>query len=300
MTNTWPELNHSELRDALLGPSAHFSAVHIVESTGSTNADLAGYATADAGNWPDLSVLLANAQIEGKGRLGRGWQVPAGSSMISSVLLRPSESKFSGKAQFSENAYAWLSILAGVAACRSVVGLTGVAAKLKWPNDVVVEGRKLAGILAQLVPTKAGPAVVVGLGMNVHQGKEDLPVERATSLVIELESQGSVAVDRNQLITAYLSNFAALYGAFVANGGDVYAPLGSEESLMDQASAAMATLGSQVRAELPGGHMLHGTAMSLAPGGELCIQDHQGKLHAISAADVVHLRKSDSQGLKYA
>lgn len=291
------------------------------EETGSTNADLAQSALAGETVWPDRSVLMANSQIAGKGRLGRSWEVPAGSSMISSVLVRPATAaQTSGYPTFADSGYGWLSILAGVALCHALRAETGVKAELKWPNDVVVDGRKLAGILAQLVappltssttsmadvgssvgalpqgPRWLGPAVVVGLGMNVSQDRSQLPVERATSLLLE----DAAELDRTVLLPSYLNRFADLYSAFLAVGGNAQAPLGVGPSLHTQATTLMATIGLKVRAELPDGSMLHGTAMAMALGGELVIEDAQGTQHAVSAGDVVHLRRDDNGGVSYA
>ncbi|MGA7205742.1 MAG: biotin--[acetyl-CoA-carboxylase] ligase [Specibacter sp.] len=277
--------------------------------TGSTNADLAAEAAADPAAWPDLSVLIADSQIAGKGRLQRSWDVPAGAAMISSVLLRPTDPVAGMEAPaFLATGYGWLSILAGVALCQAVQAETGAPAQLKWPNDVLLNGRKLAGILAQVVPAspsgpepangdggRRGPGVVVGAGVNISQQREQLPVDRATSLELEV----GVGVDRNVLLPAYLNRFARLYKEFVAVGGDALRPLGGRESAHALASGLMGTLGTQVRAELPGGAMVYGTAERLDSGGELEIRDGE-TLHAVSAGDVVHLRRTVDGGIGYA
>ncbi|WP_269939452.1 biotin--[acetyl-CoA-carboxylase] ligase [Arthrobacter sp. HY1533] len=306
-----PGLEAAALKAALLRPLGGFARVEVVESTGSTNTDLAAHAASPDAHWPDLSVLVANAQEDGKGRLGRSWVVPAGAAMISSVFLWPGErSAATGSAApFAATGYAWLSILAGVALCRAVRTVAGVPAELKWPNDVVANGRKLAGILAQVVPaptgnapaasagfttTQAGPGVVVGAGLNVSLAEGELPTERATSLLLE----GAVGdgLDRNALLPAYLNGFAALYRDFVAAGGDARVPLAGGASLLDLAGGLMGTLGREVRAELPGGTMLLGTATGLAADGGLLLRDAQGTMHTVSAGDVVHLRRTGPDG----
>lgn len=297
------------LKAALLHPEGAFERVEVVDSTGSTNADLAAAAADPQQHWPDASVLIANAQEDGKGRLGRSWVVPAGAAMISSVLLRPAASTLPG-AGFAPTGYAWLSVLAGIALCRGVKSVAGISAELKWPNDVVVNGRKLAGILAQVVPAGRGgpagpgPAVVVGAGLNVSARGHELPTDRATSLL--LEGAAAAGLDRNALLPAYLNGFAALYRQFLAAGGDAQAPLGggapgAGTTLLELAADHMGTLGQQVRAELPGGVLLTGTATGLAVDGALLLREAHGSVHTISAGDVVHLRRTGADGtVRYA
>lgn len=295
------------LKAALTHPQGHFGRVDVVASAGSTNTDLAASAADSSQYCPDLSVLIADAQPAGKGRLGRSWDVPGGSAMISSVFLRPGEQALQAEgtaASFAHTGYGWLSVLAGVALCDSLRTLTGMPAELKWPNDVVVKGRKLAGILAQVVPAAAagpraqlGLGVVVGVGVNVSLTAEQLPTDRATSLLVE----GVKGLDRNVLLPAYLNKFAALYKEFVAVGGDAGRALGPGQSVMELMEAFMGTLGQQVRAELPGGAVLQGTAMGLGDDGSLLLRDGAGTVHTVSAGDVVHLRRTGTDGtLKYA
>lgn len=299
-----PSLRAPALKTALLQPEGAFERVEVIDSTGSTNADLAAAAADTAQRWPDLSVLIANGQEAGRGRLGRTWVVPAGAAMISSVLLRPTASRHPASA-FAPTGYAWLSILSGIALCRAVQSVAGVPAELKWPNDVVAGGRKLAGILAQVVPAGpdgTGPAVVVGAGLNVDAQRSELPTGRATSLL--LEGAGPAGLDRNVLLPAYLNGFAALYAQFLAAGGDAEAPLGGAAgapTLVELATGHMGTVGREVRAELPGGVILTGTATALASDGSLLLRDAGGTFHTVSAGDVVHLRRTDPDGtVRYA
>ncbi|WP_425863196.1 biotin--[acetyl-CoA-carboxylase] ligase [Arthrobacter sp. TWP1-1] len=294
------------LKAALTYPQGQFARVDVVASAGSTNTDLAASAADDSLHCPDLSVLIADAQPAGKGRLGRSWDVPVGSAMISSVFLRPAEQALTSEgrsdgsaADFAHTGYGWLSVLAGVALCDSLRTLTGLPAELKWPNDVVVKGRKLAGILAQVVPAAmAGPraqlglGVVVGVGVNVSLTAEQLPTERATSLLVE----GAEILDRNVLLPAYLNKFAELYKEFVAVGGDAGRALGVGPSLLQLMEAFMGTLGQPVRVELPGGKMLLGTATALQTDGSLVVRDEGGTVHSVSAGDVIHLRRTDPDG----
>lgn len=320
MSHILPALDLSALDKALTYPLGRFRRVDVVAQTGSTNSDISAQAASQPALWPDLSVLIADSQIAGKGRLERVWEVPAGTAMISSVLLRPTDPAVSlGAPNFLPTGYGWLSVLAGIALCQAIAAESGVAPTLKWPNDVLLNGRKLAGILAQLVTAPAegsvaeassvgternlkrdggrmGPGVVVGAGVNISQQRDQLPVDRATSLTLE----GGTELDRNVLLPAYLNRFAQLYEEFVAVGGDALHPLRSGESIHAMASALMETLGTAVRAELPGGALIYGTARSLAADGSLEIEAADGNLHRVSAGDVVHVRRTDQGGLSYA
>ena len=309
-----PALKPSVLRAALMHPAGSFAKVEVVGSTGSTNTDLAANAAAPGHYWPDLSVLIADAQDAGQGRMGRSWEVPAGAAMISSVFLRPSEqARHAGvnpaltANAFAATGYGWLSVLAGMALCSAVSSCAGVRAELKWPNDVVVRGRKLAGILAQVVAAHSvsggssfsggdgaavGPGVVVGVGVNVSARADELPGDRATSLLLE----GAQELDRNVLLPAYLLKFASLYEEFVAVGGDATRPLAGGSSVLELAQLHMGTLGQEVRAELPGGAMLHGTAIALADDGALVLRDATGTQHVVNAGDVIHLRRTGTGG----
>ncbi|WP_051388660.1 biotin--[acetyl-CoA-carboxylase] ligase [Arthrobacter sp. 35W] len=296
MTSALPPLDASSLRAALLAPSGAYARVDVVPETGSTNADLMAAAANDDAGWPDLSVLLTDSQVGGRGRLDRSWTAPAGSSMISSVLLRPTNRG----AALPMRAYGWFSVLAAIALVDALAAETGTQPALKWPNDVVLNGRKISGILAQLVPAQPGaasgaptpPAVVVGIGTNVHQSRAQLPVDTATSLVLE----GAATLDRHILLPAFLNRFAALYAQFCAVSGDASAPLPGGLSVRALATGRMATLGVGVRAELPGGQMLTGLAEGLDADGSLLIRDAAGTLHTVSAGDVVHLRRDASDG----
>ena len=284
-----PGLDEAGLRAQLVAPTGPVSRLDVVQRTGSTNADLAEAARLDVSGpgqaWPDFSVLTAELQTEGRGRMGRSWEAPERSSLFVSVLLRPHGPQ--GR-PLPTQSYGWLSLLAALSLAEAVSRCTGVAARLKWPNDVMVDGRKLAGVLAQMVPGAGSnpPAVVVGAGMNVSLTDEDLPVPTATSLLMEYAS----TTDRNVLLAAYLNDFAAAYAGFCAVDGDPQAPWADGPGLLERLRARMDTLGRQVRAELPDGAFLTGRAVGLDRHGALLVVDGQGERHAVHAADVVHLR----------
>ena len=144
----------------LVRPGSLWRAVRVVAETGSSNADLLAAAGAGAA---EGTVLVAEAQTMGRGRLGRRWASPPRAGLTFSVLLRP--------AGVPAALLGWLPLLAGVAAAAAVSAVAAVDATLKWPNDVLAGEQKLGGILAE----RAGTAVVVGIGINVWQARADLP-----------------------------------------------------------------------------------------------------------------------------
>lgn len=289
-------LDLDRLRSAVLGPDG-VARLDVVAETDSTNADLVRAAAEGAEAYPDLSVRAAEYQAHGRGRLDRSWTAPARSAMLVSVLLRPAGP---GGAALPVRAYAWLSLLAALAAVAAVESVAGVTAALKWPNDVLVGDRKLAGILAQLGPAGDDglPPVVVGTGLNVDLAPADLPVPTATSLRAELAelSAGAGAdrrLDRTALLDAYLHEFSRLYRAFCRADGDATAGLDGGPSLKHRVTEVMATLGQSVRAQLPGDHQLIGIADRLDDEGALRIVDAAGREHTVTAGDVIHLRRHD-------
>lgn len=243
--------------------SGFFTAVEVVESTGSTNADLVARA---ADSTADRIVLIAESQERGRGRHDRQWVSPPRAQLAMSVLVRARG--------VDPAVLGWLPLLTGIAVVDAVRADTGVKAVLKWPNDVLVDGRKLAGILAEVAAVGDDPAVVVGIGVNVSLTEAELPVPHATSLSLA----GAGEVDRTGLVRAVLREFADRFAAWEAAGWDISALAAAYRD-------RCATIGAQVRAELPGGDVMTGIATGIDEYGRLLIGDR-----AVSAGDVTHLR----------
>jgi BirA family biotin operon repressor/biotin-[acetyl-CoA-carboxylase] ligase len=173
--------------------------------------------------------------------------------------------------------WVWLPLLAGLAV-DATVQECGVASGLKWPNDVLVQGRKLAGILLERVETPEGAAAVIGVGLNVSMRRDELPVETATSLALE----GATETDRTIVIRALLRNLEALYRAWSASGGD---PAGG---IRESYVRRCVTIGSEVTVSLPDAEPLRGLATGIDDLGRLLVGGR-----AISAGDVTHVRPSE-------
>lgn len=277
-----PPLHEAALHRALVRGGGFWREVRVVPETGSTNADLAALARDGA---PEGVVLVAEQQTAGRGRLGRTWTSPARSALTFSMLLRP---------RVPVRALGWASLLTGVAVAMAVRRMTAwseagegflggtegdvaVDARLKWPNDLLVGGRKLAGILVEKVE---GDGLVVGVGLNVDLREDELPVPTATSLTIE----GAPLTDRAPLLRAILREFSTWYREWTALGGDP-----ETSGLRTAYKDLCATLGRRVRVELPGGEFLTGTAADVDENGRLVVAAPGGD-RAVSAGDVVHVR----------
>lgn len=263
---------------------SRFADVRWVAATGSTNADAMALARDGA---PEGIVLVADHQTAGRGRLGRTWQAPAGSSLLVSVLLRP-------PAAVAEA----VTMAAGLATAEAVAEVAGIEARLKWPNDLVVEvdgeDRKLAGILAEAdwpasSAISAGylePApgervvVVVGIGVNVNW-PEEVPAELAGILVACNHLAGRT-VDREALLVAFLRRLAD-------RDGQLRADPAARDRLRQDWRDRSATLGRRVRVDL-GGEDVEGTAVDVDERGRLVVETDGGGQRTLAVGDVVHLR----------
>jgi len=264
-------LDQDAVRAALVGL---WTTVDIVDRTGSTNADLLAAAASGA---PDRSVLVAEHQDAGRGRLARSWVSPPGSGLTVSVLLRPDG--------VPASRMGWLTLLAGLATYDAVRSLSDVACGLKWPNDLLLGmgQRKVAGILAEVADTQR-PAVVVGIGLNVAAAPSDQP--GATSLAAE-----GIAAGHTEVLVALLTHLAEREAAWRTGRGDPDAT-----RLRADYRAACLSLGSSVRVELPGGAIHTGIAEDVDPDGRLLLLDPAGHRRAVAAGDVVHLRPAEGPG----
>lgn len=254
-------LDLARLRAAL---DARWSRIDVVAETASTNADL----LADP-NAADRSALAAEHQQAGKGRFDRTWSSPARAGLTFSTLLRPT---------VPIQHWGWLPLLAGVALHEAVTETTALPTSLKWPNDLLADsdGRKLAGVLAQT----SGPAVVVGIGINVDTTAAELPVDTATSLVLA----GAEDVDRTDLLIAILNRLDARYAQWSDCLGDA-AACGLAADYRD----ACATIGRPVRVTMADGSTVDGEASGVDEIGRLVLATRDGE-QAIGAGDVEHLR----------
>ena len=269
-------LDLTTLRSGLIRPDGLWRNITVVASTGSTNTDLAARAADGA---PEGTVLAAEEQVQGRGRMGRRWVSPPRSALMVSVLLRP--------APVAPARRGWVPLLAGVAAATAVARVTGVPAVLKWPNDLLAgqpgNEHKLAGILAE----QSGDAIVVGLGLNVSTSRAELPDNGPGSApATSLRLEGATRVDRTALLIALLGDLEHWYQAWrrASPPGDAESS-GLRPAYLDLS----ATIGRDVRVERPAGQVTAGRATGLDADGRLIVEGPRGP-EAVSAGDVRHLR----------
>lgn len=250
-------LNEQTLRASVAG--SVWRRIDVVEETGSTNADLISRAA--AGEDISGAVLLAEFQTAGRGRHGRSWSAPARSQISMSVGVDTTG--------VPPDRWGWLPLLTGLAVAHTVRDV-GVDAGLKWPNDVLVGGGKLTGILAEV----AAPVIVVGLGLNVSLTADELPDPHAVSL-----SMLGRDTDRTALTIALLR----------ALGDGLTRWRAADPTLASDYRKVSTTIGTRVRALLPGDSEIIGVATGIDDAGRLQIDD-AGAAVTVSAGDITHLR----------
>jgi len=197
---------NEELLKSNLAGKAIGHKVYYYPETGSTNDEAYRLAAAGA---PDGTVVIADSQSRGKGRMSRVWHSPAGSNIYTSVILRP---------PLKPAAAPQISLVAGVAVAELLETYCPGRVELKWPNDVLIAGKKICGILAQMkTAVKGVDFVVVGIGINVNIGENRFPPELkdiATSLDLEAERE----IPRLNLIINLYENLAKWYKKLLQNG----------------------------------------------------------------------------------
>ncbi|QLL08532.1 biotin--[acetyl-CoA-carboxylase] ligase [Mycobacterium vicinigordonae] len=268
-------LDEAALRVEVLGEPSYWRRLDVVAQTGSTNADL--LARASSGEDIDGAVLIAEHQTAGRGRHGRTWLASPGAQLTLSVGVRVDDVPTAG--------WGWLSLATGLAVVDAVAGETPVEPCLKWPNDVLAGAsnsmRKLAGILSEV----SQPFAVVGIGLNVAEAPRDVDGPGATSL----RDEGVQTPDRDLLVRRLLRELGERIKAW-RGADDGWAALANDYR------ARSLTLGSRVRAELPGGSDVVGIARDVDEQGRLCLEtwdndaDKSGQTVVVAAGDVVHLR----------
>ncbi|MFT3969347.1 MAG: biotin--[acetyl-CoA-carboxylase] ligase [Micropruina sp.] len=255
MTRTAVDVN--VLRAALTGPGRLWATINAVPTTGSTNADLAAAAQAGAASG---TVLVAEHQSAGRGRFARRWETPPGASVAISMLVRPDG--------VAPERWLWLPLITGIAVADAL-GALGVRPEVKWPNDVLVDGRKLCGILSERV----GGAAVIGVGINTALDAGELPVPTATSLRLEGCDASATTV-----VAEVLAAFEPAYRRW-ASGAELRHWYGER----------CATVGRRVRVLESETRSVEGTATGVDALGRLLVHTPTGE-RAFAAGDVLHLR----------
>ncbi len=247
--------------------------VEVLAEAPSTNRLAADRARAGE---PEGLVLVTEHQTAGRGRLDRVWTTPPRAAITGSLLLRP---------EVPAERWPLLPLLTALAVGDAVVAAGGPACELKWPNDVLHDGLKLAGILLERVETPSGPAAVVGIGLNVSTTREELPVPTAASLV----TAGMADPDRTLLLRELVRSLARRYAVWTRTRD-------ADAALLADYRGRCDTVGRRVRVDLPRGEPLEGEAVGVGDDGALLV--HPAGLPAaaapvpVHAGDVVHVRRA--------
>lgn len=260
-----PDLLHADDLLARLGKTRVIGRdIRVFQETTSTN-DVVERLARDGVR--EGVVVFAECQTKGRGRLGRKWLSPRGKGLWFSVLLRP---------DLRPVAATQLTVMAATALARAIRSQTGLQPEIKWPNDILLHGRKTAGILTELnAELDHVKYIIIGMGVDVNFGAGDFPPELrkiATSLQIE----AGQPVDRAELATAILHELNHDYGRIRA---------GKFEAVADEWEARCTTLGRNVTITV-GRRQIHGRAESLDADGALLLRTQHGHLERIIGGDV--------------
>lgn len=241
------------------------------ESLPSTNTEAARQAASGA---PEGLCVVAREQTAGRGRRGRSWASPKDAGLYFSLLLRPA---------FGAARWPLLSLMAALAASDALEEACGLAADIKWPNDLLAGGRKLCGILAEAVETPRGRACVLGVGVNLRDAA--FPPDLACAAT-SVEAQTNRAPDAERLLEHLLRAAARRYEALHAEGG-------APALVAEWESRSTFARGRRVRVALAG-EGFEGTTRGLEPDGALRVETDAGELRIVRAGDVIGLRGDDS------
>ena len=251
-----------QLSPQRLGANLHYFAE--LDSTNTRARDLA-----EAGA-PEGEVVIADWQTHGRGRLGRRWESPARLNLYFSIILRP--------ALVPAHA-AQITLMAAVALAETLDSFITPAAEIKWPNDILVGGRKLAGVLTEAACTaNAIEHVILGIGINVNYRRDEMPEEiraRATSLA----DLSGIFVDRENVLARLIHALDRCYGVLEQTGFDALRP---------RWEARFGLRDKLVRVEHLD-QLIVGRARGIARDGALVLEDERGALHSIYAGDVIPL-----------
>jgi BirA family transcriptional regulator, biotin operon repressor / biotin---[acetyl-CoA-carboxylase] ligase len=236
--------------------TSQYWRVSVVELTASTQSDLVALVNSSVAKPGDL--IAAEFQSAGRGRLDRNFQAPSKSALLFSFYVTPKR---------NSESWSFISFLAAIALQEIISKDHSEAVTLKWPNDVLIGEKKVAGLLAE----QTGEGVVIGIGVNVTMTEEELPVPTATSLAIS----GFVNLDRNILLANFLNHFEELFKRWEEG-----------EDFLERYLQISSTIGRKVRVEVSGREPVEGLAIAISSQGALILEDG----FEVNVGDVVHLR----------
>ena len=246
------------------------------ESLPSTNTEAARQARQGA---REGLCVIAREQTMGRGRDGRIWVSPRDAGLYFSIVLRPDKLELSS--------WPLLTLMAALAARDALAETCGLEADIKWPNDIMGDGRKLCGILAETIETETGRAAIVGIGINLDNRAFPLDLEGIATSVTSLTGEKP---DSPRLLRALVSAIERRYETLQASSG-------KEETISAWTFHSSYAEGRQVRVT-NGAEVIEGVTRGLEPDGALRVETDIGEIRTVHAGDVTSLRESKVQGPK--
>lgn len=242
--------------------------IHYLPSTVSTNDVARDLAEKGA---PEGTIVIAESQTRGRGRLDRTWHSPPGTGLYFSIILRP---------QLDPSDLPKITLLAGIAAAEAIEENTGLRPLIKWPNDLLLEGKKVAGILAELYGDITSPYVILGIGINVHTRLEEFPPE-LQEIATSLAMAGGQNISRTNLMQAVLTHLGRWYELFKK---------GAFQPILDAWRKRCVIIGTHVKI-LSGEKELEGTVVDVDEAGALLLRDQAGQIQRILSGEVIRWEK---------
>lgn len=265
-------LNRFRIANALAGQRIG-REIHIVEQTGSTNDDVTIFAKA---GHPEGIVVFAESQSAGRGRRGNKWFAPNGSGLLFSILLRPDH---------PFPLWRRLTHVCALAICEAIEESTGIPTEIKWPNDIHINGKKIAGIIIESTAAgnghDMGGFAIVGIGLNIHMIHDDFPPDlRSTATSLQIETTGERSLNRTSIAIALLRGLNHHYPDTLPNP--------RFQTSLDKIRDRSNLLGKMVTT-IVSETKIQGLAHDFGPDGELVLRDLNGETHVISNADLVRV-----------
>ena len=242
--------------------------IHVLRETDSTNLQAKMMAEQGAA---EGTLVVADTQTGGRGRRGRIWHSPAGRNIYASIVLRP---------LLSPSQAPQITLMTAVALAETLNGFPALDAKIKWPNDVMVGGKKIAGILTEIsTDMEVVDYVVVGFGLNVNTRQEDVP-EEIRPIATSIRMEKGVETSRTRLLCDLMDSFESCYDMLIHDG---FGPV------MSQWRSMTDIIGRRVRVDVMGTRH-SGIVEAVDDDGVLILKDDGGKTHRILSGDVTRVR----------
>jgi BirA family biotin operon repressor/biotin-[acetyl-CoA-carboxylase] ligase len=269
-----PPLFNASAVQALLHTRVLGRTLHVLADVESTNTT--ALALADSGA-PHGTVVAADTQTAGRGRMGRAWHSPSGENLYCSILLRNLPSP-----GLTATWLSWLPLISGIAVLRTIEAVSGLHPTLKWPNDVLIQDRKIAGVLCESSGLGSSRAVVVvGIGLNLNTECGNFPADLRESAT-SMRSEAGRTFDRIEVLGMLLNQLDARYEALAD-------PCFIE--IREEYGRLCSTLGRDICVTLSSHEAIRGVAEAITEDGALAVLEKQsGRTFVVRAGDVTHVR----------